>query len=236
MNAHQTMTGMILKRGAAGKAVFKRLHARLLCVSYGTILRKQVEYGTDHDKPVKDWKLQIENEAKETHLQTEQQSKQVEQHPGYKLVGDNVDLLIKPRQSTISDGNKDLHYYNVMAVKNRISGNHLNDEQPMGTVDSVPWSKYLPTVEDNESMKSEWIYLVSKTIVNYLHHFELFKEHIPGHLSHKYSHVTKKKTEVVSICIFIHNLASSIWSCAHYLNLFCDLFIQIVTSINFVKM
>lgn len=98
----------------------------------------------------------MEYETKNTTLLTSQTVEQNDQHPGYKLVGDNVDILIKPRHSTISDGNKDLHYYNCMAVKNRVSGNHPEAEQPMGTVDSVPWSKYLPTAEDNAQLKNEW--------------------------------------------------------------------------------
>lgn len=207
MNAHQTMTGMILKRGAAAKSVFARLYARSLCVSYKTILRKQVEFGNGHDKPVLDWKCQIEAETKRRTLPTTQPVEQTDQHPGYKLVGDNVDIFIKPRHSTISDGNKDLHYYNCMAVKNRVSGNHLEAEQPMGTVDSVPWSKYLPTAEDNEKLKNEWNYLVSKTIINYVPYFQCFKEHIPDHLSHKYINLTKKKTEVVTISLRLFKMS-----------------------------
>lgn len=208
MNAHQTMTGMILKRGAAQKVVFKRLHARSMCVSYGTVLKKQVEYGTKHDTPVYEWKQQVEEETKRkkqlSALGDSKELKQLEkdQHPGFKLVGDNVDLRLKPRESTISEGNKDLHYYNVMAVKNRVPGNGLNDENPKGTLDSVPWSAYLPTAQDNEDLKTEWNYLVARTISNYIPHFQWFKELIPNHLDHQFIHLAKKKTEVVNFILY----------------------------------
>lgn len=143
MNSHQTLTGLQLKRGGVTKQAITRLHARGLCISYKSILNRQIELGKDFDDPVKLWSTRMSEDKKieeekmstiqslkteqaadkEGTLQREEESLQQhrqQQHPGFKIITDNVDLRISPRQMTIQHGNKDLHYCNTMAVKNKV--------------------------------------------------------------------------------------------------------------------
>ncbi|KAL5484341.1 hypothetical protein EMCRGX_G020815 [Ephydatia muelleri] len=45
---------------------------------------------------------------------------------GFRLVGDNLDKTIKPRNMRLSRQSTFLHYFNVYAVKDRINFSHLN--------------------------------------------------------------------------------------------------------------
>lgn len=139
MNSHQTLTGLQLKRGGVTKQAVGRLHARGLCTSYSSILSCQVELGIGFDGPVIEWsnqmsvdkKTEAEMKSKAQNLTAEETSDMAEredklrqhretQHPGFKIITDNVDLRISPRQMTMQRGNKDLHYCNAMAVKNKV--------------------------------------------------------------------------------------------------------------------
>ena len=42
-------------------------------------------------------------------------------HPGFQLVGDNIDFITKPRHQTSEHGKKNLHYFNFLAVKNKVN-------------------------------------------------------------------------------------------------------------------
>ncbi len=145
VNSHQTITGLQLKRGGVSKQAVQRLHARGITVSYETIISRQLSLGRDYDENVKEWSTEMtSNREKEEEisaninfLQVERESgvadqacvqklkeqlkhQQSSRHPGFKLITDNVDLRITPRQSTMCHGAKDLHYCNSMAVKNKV--------------------------------------------------------------------------------------------------------------------
>lgn len=152
MNSHQTLTGLQLKNGGVTKQAIKRLNDRFLCISYKSILRQQTSIGKDFDAPVKMWSKQMEEDKQveedmKSRIQqmktlkaeedmNEEEMKLVQEaetslgkhrmdmHPGFKIVLDNVDLRISPRQMSRKQGHKDLHYCNVMAVKNRVSQYH----------------------------------------------------------------------------------------------------------------
>ena len=55
MNTHQVLNAMILRRAAAKKSAFIRFNARSLSVAYQIALKKQLEMGSNFDKPVVSW-------------------------------------------------------------------------------------------------------------------------------------------------------------------------------------
>lgn len=232
MCAHQTLTALTLKRSACGKRAFKRLNARFLSISYFAIIRKQIKFGQNHDQKVKEWAQTVKDDVKTLkdldrktgdRDRTEYEKVMHNRHPGYRLVGDNVDLLIKPRQTTIGSGNQDIHYYNMMAVKNRISGNHLDDAAPIGNIETTPWSVYIPTIDDNKAIRTEFRYLVTRVIAEYIPQMSWLNDYIPPFLSHKYSQIAKEKTEVVCTddffsSVFLVSSAASTYFMSHSFN------------------
>ena len=149
MNAHATITGLQLKSGGATKQTHRRLHARSLSVSYSTTIKRQEMLGVGFDEDVRQWKAEVEKDVgklksyKEEldHLEhkiaeghhnfhdtirwrkvSDDYSKlQLLRHPGFQLVGDNIDFVTKPRHQTSEHGKKDLHYFNFLAVKNKVN-------------------------------------------------------------------------------------------------------------------
>ena len=210
LNAHQTMTALTVKQGGGSSKAIKRLHARGLSVAYETLLQKQLAYGKDYDKTVCQWRetvekeFQLEKELQEriqngdATAQHELEELNKSRHPGYMLNGDNVDLRIRPRQSTMADPAKDLHYYHLIAVKNRIVDYNLSNQMPPASdIKKVPLITLLPSSEDNELLRNEWATLIGHCIGRNIPSLEWMSSFVPRHIPHQYMDETKKKSHVV---------------------------------------
>ena len=210
MNAQQTMTALTLKRGGASVKTVSRLKARGMSTAYTTLLNKQESFGKDFDHDVLNWKKRLEDEYKEEGelgtLAKEGNSEALHslaslnksRHPGYLLNGDNVDLRIKPRQLTMTDGTKDLHYYQLIAIQNRITDFSLPNSHPSANIKAVPLTTFLPSVEDNQMLRSEWATLVGQVVAKNIPSLNWMGSFVPEHIHHKYMKMTKKKSHIVS--------------------------------------
>ena len=69
---------------------------------------------------------------------------------------------------------------------------------PTGNLQALPNSTFLPSLDDQNSLLSDFVVLVGRVIVENLPAFAIFKDVIPLHIKHKYSEELKKKTETVS--------------------------------------
>ena len=150
MVAHSTLTGLMLDMGNASKQTQARLQKRKVSIAPSTIKNKQIMLGVGFDSEVLEWKSKIEAERTELRrlvkdaaiiqqkieqnnhtFQDRLQLKKIEQqlddirnnrHPGFKLIGDNIDFSIVSRYWSRQDGRKSIHYFNFLAVLNRVSG------------------------------------------------------------------------------------------------------------------
>ena len=154
MSALRHINSILLKKGGLKKSGFIRMCASYDTMSYMTANRIQESFGKDHDSDILSWKNQIaietENEGnvlqKLNSLHGQAQDAETKQtiisltaeledlrksmHPGYDLVGDNVDMKTDPRQMTSKHQRKNYHLFNIMAYQNRIGANDLSDEAP----------------------------------------------------------------------------------------------------------
>ena len=74
----------------------------------------------------------------------------------YQIVGDNVDLEVKVRHMSNKNKNKSLHYFNLVAFKDQVSGNHLPDMHDRMLAD-VPIYTFLPSRNDLQMLKRDFI-------------------------------------------------------------------------------
>ena len=81
-------------------------------------------------------------------------------HPGYYFVGDNVDT--KVRQMTSLNQHKDQHMYQMCAYENRVSGNDLDDSEPIQDSKTALFSQLVPGETEKEEMIVNFSYLVAK--------------------------------------------------------------------------
>ena len=96
---------------------------------------------------------------------------------------------------------KDYHLYNIMAYKNRVSGNEHSDEGPTADVKELPLTEYLPNDQDNKHYIEEFTHLIAWVWVKHVPALSWWEEHMPTHIPHDHEEEMKKKTERVSIHI-----------------------------------
>ena len=113
--------------------------------------------------------------------------------PGFKMVIDNIDKTVKPRNQTIDAQTQSLHYVQVYAVKDRVDFSQLSNTAP-----SPGRSIYdiLPTTSEYQKLKENFAILVAHIIVKHIP--QDFSGLLVKHIPHKYSSEMAKKSEVVS--------------------------------------
>ena len=72
----------------------------------------------------------------------------------YKLVGDNIDKHVTPREMRMDHQARTLHYFNSYAVRDRIDLSQFSDEVKIPDVKSIQLDSILPTIEDEEMLKN----------------------------------------------------------------------------------
>ena len=119
-------------------------------------------------------------------------------HPGYSFTGDNVDMMIKPRQMTQANQNKDHHMFQYVAYENRVSPNHLPDDAPIGDVTKVPFTTFLPSTAEQELLSEELALVMCHMWATHIPSLSWFADCVPTNIPHKHMDDMKKKTNKVS--------------------------------------
>ncbi|XP_072039751.1 uncharacterized protein [Amphiura filiformis] len=235
MNSHQTMISLALRQGGAGEKTFRRLQSIGVCNSYRSTDNKLDELCIDYDLPVRNWQSEMVQDLKKErqimsqikNVEAEMVEGEVEdllllehildglkkdlenhnksRHPGYQLVGDNVDMKIHVRQMTVSHQNTDLHHFNHLAVKNRVNAFHLPDDKPICPPDEFQPNLVLPNVLTNAALRSSWIVLIGRIISEHITSFAWFKDHLPDLIPHEHMAEAGKKSETVGLGVLPYN-------------------------------
>ena len=94
---------------------------------------------------------------------------------------------------------KDLHYFHLYAVRDRVDLSGTSEEPPSLDPDiHVKLSELLPTEDDIKQMKSNFVILISRQLVQYLPFFkEHFSDVLTHHIPHIYDAEMKEVSEVV---------------------------------------
>lgn len=214
MSAVRRIKSIILKKAGLKKVGFKRMSTTYTCLGYNSTIKIFESFGKDFDAKLLMWKSQVEEDVKkEKELLTdmyncdharsrdaaiERLSKHREDmHPGYSFTGDNVDMILKPRQMMKGNQNKDYHMFQYVAHENRISANHLSDEKPIADICKIPLTTFLPSVQEQELLAEELTTLVGHKWAEYIPALKWFEEHLPDHIYHKHMDDVRKKTNKV---------------------------------------
>ena len=115
---------------------------------------------------------------------------------GYQIIGDNLDLHVHAKHMTTANTNRSLHNFNMLAIQDDVSGNHLPDihQRPLS---DVPISEFLPSNEDTINLKQDFIPLWSRVIVKHLKEFYFFRNAVIYHIPHQYSEKMKECSKEV---------------------------------------
>ena len=224
LDATRRVKSIILKKGGLKKVGFKRMSSLNSCLSYDATATMMEGLGDGYDRKLLEWKEEIEKGVKDENellacveaapdndqnLIAQCQSALVTHrdtmHPGYSFTGDNVDINCKPRQMTMKNRNKDHHMFQIVAFKNRKSSNHLPSNVHNGDVNTIPFTTFLPSPEDQSKLKDELVIIVGHKWAQYIPALSWLKEYLPPNITHEYIDKTHQKTEKVSF-IHIYNI------------------------------
>ena len=117
---------------------------------------------------------------------------------GYQIVGDNCDLHVNVRHMTNDSKNNSFHWFNCVAFKDQISGNHLPGIHEV-TLEDDPVISFFPSNEDTLELKRYFMIPWSRCIVKTLPPFGFLKKSFIYHIPHQYSDVMKLPVPEVSL-------------------------------------
>ena len=170
LNLVKKIVSIAIKQGGA-KRLFKTLSQLNFCVWYKTTARLFQSFARDFDTNLVSWKKAVEEDvATEKRLQqqisavtTEVEkgtlTSELNPHPCYQFVGDNVDFIVKIRVMSSKHQNKDHHLFQCVSYKNRLAGYHLEDTK-LDTNFSL--SLLLATISDNQKLVDDFIHIALK--------------------------------------------------------------------------
>lgn len=70
----------------------------------------------------------------------------------FKIVGDNLDKIIKPRHMTFDNQAKLLHYFNVYAVADRVDMSTFSDIPQTLDITKFDYTSLLPSKADQDAL------------------------------------------------------------------------------------
>ncbi len=126
--------------------------------------------------------------------------------PGLKIVIDNIDKTVRPRDQRIDAQSKSLHYVQAYAVKDRIEYSKFSNKPP------PPGSIYdlLPCASDYQALKDNFAILVARVLVKHIPYFSQdFKGLVPSQIPHQFSSEMAKESEIVSKIGYAITIATS---------------------------
>lgn len=184
-----------------------RLCTLKITCSHTFLYKKLDQFGEDHNKHILEsvkkqgefMELQAERKKCDAGLLTDHKNKCVVQDMGRKLVFDNIDYRQEVHYMTHEHQNNDAHCVTYMSVANRVSGNHLSNVKPGGSVLSLENGKCLPSVSDNVRQRENYIALIGRIISAKIKCLQFLQDVSVAHIPHLYKKEKSAKSDVVSL-------------------------------------
>ena len=117
----------------------------------------------------------------------------------YKLVGDNIDKNVRPRQMRTDYQTRSLHYFHTYAVCDRVDMSQFSNDKPITDMADIDLRELLPTQADEDTLRENFAVLVARTLAKYMPFFAKFCKGLERHIHHAFSHEMAQKSEVVSV-------------------------------------
>lgn len=119
-------------------------------------------------------------------------------YPTYKLVGDNIDKHVKPREMRVDAQSQSLHFFNVYAVRDRVDASNLSDQPSLPDVSSIRVEDILPTPDDHTAITTNFAILIGRVLKKHMPFFSCFGSGLEKHIKHEYYQQMSQKSEVVN--------------------------------------
>lgn len=124
----------------------------------------------------------------------------------FKIVGDNVDKEVKPKDMRSDYQTRSLHYFHCYAVRDRVKLDSYDDSPSLPNIDTstVDLESILPTTEDERVIRSNMAVLIARTLMKHVPFFKTYGRGVERHITHQFHEEMSKKSTVVSPCMHVH--------------------------------
>ena len=89
--------------------------------------------------------------------------------------------------------NRDYHWVNHQMIENRVSVAHQNSTGPKANLQEISNIRLLPTLEDQQRQRSNYIVLTSQILVDYFDALAPLKDVCILHIPHKFTNKMSQK-------------------------------------------
>ena len=120
--------------------------------------------------------------------------------PTFKLVGDNLDKSVRPRDMRMDSQTQALHYFHMYAVRDHINLTEFTDNQSLPEVSLADLKMIVTTTQDQEVLQKNFAILIACTLTKHMP-FKKFRSGLERHLVHERYEAMSAKSEVVSVYI-----------------------------------
>jgi L1 cell adhesion molecule like protein len=120
---------------------------------------------------------------------------------GFKLVGDNIDKTVKPRDMRFNHQVQSLHYFHVYAVKDRINFSGLSNNSTFIDPKSIDCNLFYPSTDDDAALAFNMEILVARILTQNIHGLSHLKYAVMPHIQHKYTANMVQKSQVHGKCV-----------------------------------
>ena len=114
----------------------------------------------------------------------------------YKLVGDNIDREVCPRDMRSDYQTRSLHYFHTYAVKDRVDLSSISDlavcHETCINIEAI-----LPSIADMKEIRKNIGVLFARVLKKYMPFFNQYGKGVEKHIRHQFSSEMSKKSEVV---------------------------------------
>lgn len=120
-------------------------------------------------------------------------------HPGFVISFDNLDIQVQRKIMSMQSQNRDYHWVNHQMIENRVSAAHQKATGPKANLQEISNIRFLPTLEDQQCQRSNYIVLTSRILVDYFDALAPLKDACILHIPHKYTNEMSQKSKKVSV-------------------------------------
>jgi hypothetical protein len=119
---------------------------------------------------------------------------------------DNFDFNILTNIIISGYKNSDMHWVCQYITFERVASSHLNDSKPLvDDISKFENKQYLLSKEELGSMRSEYIVLISRILVDFFPCMKVLKNVIPLHIEHQFSKEMAEQSEIINMPVVPYN-------------------------------
>ena len=130
-----------------------------------------------------------------------ERSQQLEGKKLYQIIFDNLDFFVKVKHMSSENKNKSIHWVHVLLVRDRVTGENLDDTKQLRPAISLKNSDFVPSLLHHNDLLKTFVPIVANVLVDNIPAFACFKGATVRHIPHRYSDAMSQASEQVRITV-----------------------------------